>query len=108
MEDFKLKKIKHFLESDRWGLEKREIQRNTKIEQDLRLTGDDAVEFIVAFGEEFDVDVSNFMADEYFEAEGTFPFQNTINSLLGIKNKSPKKILTIGDLEKAIELKELR
>lgn len=107
MDDLILNKIKHFLESDRWGLGERDIQRNTRIEQDLKLTGDDAVEFIVAFGKEFEVDVSNFMADEYFEAEGIYPFQNIINSLFGIKNKSHKKVLTVGDLERAIEIKEL-
>jgi len=108
MDDLKLKKIKQFLESDRWGLGKRVIQRNTRIEQDLKLTGDDAIEFIVSFGEEFGVNVSNFMAADYFEGEGIFPFLKVINSLLCAKKKSHKKVLTIGDLERAIELGELR
>jgi len=108
MDDLILKKIKYFLESNRWGLGEREIQRSTRIEQDLKLTGDDAIEFIIAFGKEFNVNVSNFMADEFFEAEGIYPFQNVINSLFGVKNKNYKKVLTIGDLERAIELKELR
>jgi acyl carrier protein len=114
MDDLVLNKIKRFLESDRWGLGEREIKRSTRIEQDLRLTGNDAVEFIVAFGKEFGVDITNFMANEYFDAEGIIhiPFENVINSLIdflfGIKNKKHKKVLTIEDLERAIELKELR
>ena len=92
-------KIKHFLESERWGLGEIDIQRSTRIEQDLKLTGHDAVEFIVTFGKEFDVDVSGFMADDYFEPEGL-----CIIDILFKKKKS----LTIEDLENAILLKELK
>ena len=64
MDDLILNKLKHFLESKRWGFGKIDIQRSTRIEQDLKLTGDDTVEFIVAFGKEFGVDVSDFMAND--------------------------------------------
>lgn len=47
-----------------------EITHATRIYNDLGVYGDDAVEFIVAFGKEFNVDVSKFMAADYFEAEG--------------------------------------
>ena len=45
-----------------------ELKETTLLECDLRITGDDAVEFILAFGQEFNVDVSKFKLDEYFEA----------------------------------------
>ena len=100
MDDLIINKIRCLLESERWGLGEIDIQRSTRIEQDLKLTGHDAVEFIVTFGKEFDVDVSGFMADDYFEPEGL-----CIIDFLFKKKK--KKSLTIGDLENAIILKKL-
>jgi hypothetical protein len=68
--------------------------RETRIEEDLGITGADAIEFMVAYGKRFNVDVSKFMAADYFEAEGMnwLPFNATPD----------KKILTLGDLEKGI------
>ena len=100
MDDLFLNKLRHLLETERWGFGKIDIQRSTRIEQDLQLTGCDAVEFIVTFGKEFDVDVSGFMANDYFEPEGIC----LIDILF---KKERKKSLTIGDLEEAIILKKL-
>ena len=101
MDDLILYKLKHFLESERWGFGTIDIQRNTRIEQDLKLTGDDAVEFVITFGKEFGVDVSDFMANDYFKPEGICIFDTLFR-------KDGKKALTIGDLENAILLKKLR
>jgi acyl carrier protein len=46
------------------------ITEQTSLENDLGVTGADALEFIVAYGTFFNVDVSNFMAADYFNAEG--------------------------------------
>ncbi len=78
-----------------------EIIRATKIENDLGVTGDDAVEFIVAYGKAFNVDVTKFMAADYFEAEGDCILPAIIRFLTGRKRK-PKKTLTVGHLEKGI------
>ncbi len=86
--------IKCFLEED-YGIRKRRINIQSRIEKDLRITGDDAVEMLVDFGKKFNVDVSNFMAADYFNGEGSFwffPMNNTPN----------KKVLTIGHLVKAV------
>ena len=42
------------------------LTRNTTVEKDLRITSDDAVEFLLAYAKKFDVDVSHFMAADYF------------------------------------------
>jgi len=47
-----------------------EIDENTSLQKDLKIYGDDAVEFIVKFGESFNVDVSKFNLTEYFSPEG--------------------------------------
>jgi hypothetical protein len=45
------------------------VNPDTSLETDLGIYGDDAVEFIIAFGKEFKVDVTRFMAADYFKAE---------------------------------------
>jgi len=92
-----------FIEEER-GNYRFELKKSTRIERDLKITGDDAVEFIMAFNERFDVDISEFMMDEYFEAEGMSHMLPIIDFLLRRKKKRTRKSLTIGDLEKAIEL----
>lgn len=73
------------------------VKRETRIEEDLNITGYDAYEFLEAFVKQFKIkDYSEFNFDDYFEPEGKmvfFDFQRTKN----------KKELTIGDLERAIE-----
>ena len=43
-----------------------EVTVEASLENDLGIYGGDAVDFIVAFSKEFDVNVSKFMAAEYF------------------------------------------
>lgn len=78
-----------------------ELKETTLLECDLRITGDDAVEFILAFGQEFNVDVSKFKLDEYFEAEGVLgPFFSFFYKYVS----SPlKKKMAIKDLLDAME-----
>lgn len=47
---------------------------SARIEEDLKLWGDEAIEFIVEFAKHFNIDVSHFMAAEYFTSEGSFYF----------------------------------
>lgn len=78
------------------------ITPNTRIVQDLGMDGDDGVEFMIAYGKKFNVDLSGFMADKYFEGEGL----QLINSLLGKLGlrKSKLKPLLIKHLQKGIDL----
>lgn len=67
------------------------ISDKTLLEDDLGITGDDAVELIENFGEKFKVDISNFKFNSYFNSEPSiFIPQKAIKSL------------TVGDLKKAI------
>ena len=93
-----------FIQDVRWEYQL-ELHPNISLERDLKITGDDAVEFIIAFGRRFNVDVSNFKADDYFESEGI-----SLSSIVDVFRKSKKEIkkeLSLGDLEKAIENKVL-
>ena len=97
--------IKLFVEEMRWKYPF-ELVRETRIEQDLGITGVEAYEFIDAFRKQFSVDVSNFKFESYFESEGDWILPTLVRFLLG-KKKRDKMILTLGDLEKAVESKEL-
>ena len=77
-----------------------EITRDTRIEDELGVTGDDAVDFIIAYGEEFNVDVTRFMAADYFGPERSLPLPGLFETISG--HKSKRKMLTVGDLEKGI------
>ena len=46
------------------------ITRKTRLYEDLGVYGDDAVEFLIAFSNKFNVHVSKFMAADYFKGEG--------------------------------------
>lgn len=83
-----------------------ELRRETQIERDLNIWGDDACDFIMAFGDRFRVDISKFNIDDYFDPEGD-AFLRTIQNWFKWKHKKNKKSLTLGDLEQAIVCKKL-
>lgn len=86
--------LKLFIQKE-FGIKENRIQLQSRIEEDLRITGLDAVDFIVFFGKKNNVDVSNFMAADYFEPEGM--------NLLLPRTIPNKKVLTINHLLKAVE-----
>ena len=51
-------------------LKKKEITRDTSIEGDLKITGDDADDFLIEFGKRFNVDMRHFRIGDYFGDEG--------------------------------------
>ena len=83
--------IKAFTQEEA-GSDPNDITESSLLEEDLGIYGDDAVEYIIAFGKEFNVDVSKFMAADYFSGEGI-----TISA-----KKLPKKELSVAHLIKAI------
>jgi acyl carrier protein len=85
---------------------KKKITRETSIEKDLKIRGDDSDEFIIAFGKEFCVDVSQFPIGDYFGDEGDPVLPAIIRAVRGKKKKQKKK-LTVGHLEKAIIARRL-
>ncbi len=74
-----------------------EVTEDAQLEDDLGVTGDDAVDFIIAYGKVFNVDVSNFMAADYFGSEGGMRLPLFLSS-----NKRTRKTLTVKHLVKGI------
>jgi len=78
-----------------------EITRNTRIEDDLNIYGDDADDFLIKFGKTFNVEIEQFPIGDYFSDEGDFILPALIRFFTNTK-KRDRKILTVGHLEKAI------
>jgi acyl carrier protein len=93
-------KLKQFIVKERWEYDF-PLTRETTIAGDLGIYGDDSDEFLIAFGKEFNVDVSQFRIGDYFSGEGD-PILPAIIRLFTGKKKRQRKILTIGHLEKAV------
>ncbi|WP_404811961.1 hypothetical protein ACIRNY_09935 [Capnocytophaga canimorsus] len=81
-----------------------EADDSFRLEEDLGIYGDEAVDFITRYAEMFQVDVSEFPVYEYFnvEADSVSLF---FRKLLGFSKK--KKTLTIFDLKKGIINKKI-
>lgn len=88
------------------GVNKNKILISSKLEDDLGLTGDDAVEFIVDFSKKFNVDMSNFIISDYFSNEA-FDFIGSFINFFKRKEVVVKKSLTVGNLLKIIEVGKL-
>ena len=78
-----------------------EVTNDASLENDLGVYGDDAVEFIIAFGKEFNVNVSKFMADDYFKGAG-IGIWDCIREMFNKENKKQRKDLKINHLVKAV------
>ncbi len=92
--------IKEFVNKIRGGYTFN-LTKDTKLQEDLNIWGDDAVEFIEDFGENFNVDISKFDIRKYFKPEGDRILVSIVN--LFRKAKPPEFTpLTLGDLEQAI------
>ena len=70
---------------------KKSITRETSIENDLGITGEEAAELLSSFSQKFNVDISKFDFEKYFNDEPN----------VFIESKSIKPF-TIGHLEKAM------
>jgi acyl carrier protein len=83
------------------GISKMKLKMESRMFHDLGVDGDDAGEFIVAFSKRFDVDISDFIFNDYFGNEGCNPFALFI-SLFNSKKLKP---LTVAMLIEAAENK---
>jgi hypothetical protein len=77
------------------------ITRDTQIEDDLGVTGGDAVDFMLAYGNTFKVDLTKFMAADYFGAERNVILSELLRWFTR-NRKRERKVLTVGHLEKGI------
>ena len=83
------------------AVEDEEVTKDAQIEDDLGVTGDDAVDFLIAYGTTFNVDVTKFMAADYFGGERNVLLSELGRWLTG-SSKRTRKTLTVGHLEKGI------
>src|ERR1700742_3775644 len=104
MNDETFNRIKAFVLKSGFGyvlpsLKEREISSATRLKEDLKINGDDADIFLIDFGKEFNVEVSKFKIDEYFDDEGDEILPAIVRMFTGME-KRRKKELTLGHLEK--------
>lgn len=84
------------------GLALNKLTRESRIENDLGITGDDAEEYLQKFIDNFSVNVEGFDMSKYFDEEGFDPIgislliRKMLNKPLMKKSKHQ---LTLGDLE---------
>jgi acyl carrier protein len=88
------------------GINESDVTQNASLQNDLGIYGDDAIDFLVAFSKKFNVDISKFMAADYFNPEGV-DVVGTIVRLFTGKKKKEKKELTMRHLEKAVRAGKL-
>lgn len=96
MNDEIFDKIKLFVTEKR-GKYRKKLTSETQLERDLKITGDDFVEFMDDFEERFNVNTQNLDLSEYFVNEGTLQLLLVI---LGIP--TGKKVITLGDLQQGV------
>lgn len=75
---------------------KKPLTKKTELVGDLRITGDDAVEFLSDFMEVFSIDMGNLNFHEYFDEEGFWPLPR-------FRKWEKKRKLTLGMLEQAVK-----
>jgi len=83
------------------GYEINDTSPNWKIGDDLGFYGDEAEDFIIKFSKEFNIDISNFAFNNYFNPEIDKISLSIFNFFK--KGQTEKKDLTIKDLKDAIE-----
>ncbi len=76
-----------------------DIHPSADIEEDLYMWGEDGIEFLIAYGKRFNVDLTSFMADKYFAAESAIYLEKIVR-LFGVKRK--RKSLKLYHLQKGI------
>lgn len=83
--------------TEKMGKYRKPLQRDTRLERDLGISGDDAVELLEAFAGKLNVDISEFQFNHFFTPEG----DSLLATILGSSKRKPEVDLTIGDLENA-------
>jgi acyl carrier protein len=91
-------KLKAFIIKEA-GVKENEVIPEAKLEADLGVYGDDAIDLLLAYSKVFNVDVSQFKAADYVGPEGDIVLM-AIESLFG--KEKDRKDITINDLQKGI------
>lgn len=81
------------------GVDDEEVTRDAAVEEDLGVTGDDAVELLIEYGRAFNVNITKFMAADYFSPEGD-PILPAIIRFITNKKSASQKFLQSAILKK--------
>ena len=103
MGDSNFQTLKEFIVEES-GVYNEEVTPDARLYDDLGIYGDDASELLVKYGKKFNVDVSKFMAADYFKGEGGIDWiiDGLARLFTGKIISSGLKVLTVRDLEKGI------
>lgn len=82
------------------GVKDDEIFIHSSIQADLGIWGDDASEFLIAYSEKFNVNLTSFLFNDYFLPEGAHIFSRLFNIF-------PHKSLTVKHLVKGVIARRL-
>jgi len=88
-----LESLKKFTQNET-GRDCVKMTEDTPLEEGLGIYGDDASDYILAFRKQFKVDVSKFMAGDYFIGEGV-PISSIVRAIVGKQNKQKKQLLVL-------------
>lgn len=75
MRDITWKKLEAWVRKENCTSPKKLLTRDTQLNDDLDVTGDDADDFMEHFFEEFSIDYGDYNFDHYFVAEGFSPIE---------------------------------
>lgn len=89
MDDETFDKIRKFIIDNRWKY-KFPLTRETQLQRDLKIWGDDADEILIKFSEVFNVDIEQFPVVDYFDGEGGGPFSD-ITRLFSRRKKTAEE-----------------
>ena len=99
MGDSNFDKLKEFI-VEQIGVREDEVAPDSRLYDDLGVYGDDATELLIEYGKRFNVDVSKFMAADYFKGEGMNLTDGLLRILTGKEWNRKYKTLTVDDLGK--------
>ena len=89
--------IQNFI-SDYTGVHKKRITKDTSLQRDLGLHGDEAGDFMEQFSNRYNVDLNGFIFAKHFDAEGAFNPIYHFYLLLFKRQKLGKTIISVSDL----------
>lgn len=101
MKDSNFDRLKEFI-VEQVGVNEDEVTPDSRLYDDLGVYGDDAAELLIEYGKRFNVDVSKFMAADYFKGEGIDVIGGLIRLFSGKQSGNGYKVLTVRDLEKGL------
>lgn len=87
-------------------IDSKRLTLDTLIEKDLGITGDDAIDFMEEFAQEFDIDIISFNYSKYFGSEGVNIF-NVIARLFFFEKHTTHIDMPLSKLVEVIKNRKL-